>query len=141
MNELYKILGVAPTVSTEELKKAYRAAAKKMHPDLHPDDLDAEVKFKRLNEAYSILGDDAKRKAYDKEQLAKPRKPPQENRPKTAKRAAPQSPTDFSNMQQSFSAFFGFDPTTGDITDENQLKQKKNPLDTSGLFEKFMGFK
>ena len=57
MNELYKRLGVSPTATDTEIKKAYRKLAKQLHPDLHPDDPQAEAKFKDVNEAYEILSD------------------------------------------------------------------------------------
>ena len=63
--DLYEILGVDKGADEETLKKAYRAMAKKYHPDLHPDDPEAEAKFKEVNDAYSILSDPQKRAAYD----------------------------------------------------------------------------
>ena len=61
----YKVLGVSPDASDEEIKKAYRQAAKKYHPDLHPGDKEAEEKFKEVNEAYQTLSDPQKRASYD----------------------------------------------------------------------------
>ena len=49
------MLGVQRGVSDDELKKAYRKLAKQYHPDLHPDDKDAEVHFKEINEAYEMI--------------------------------------------------------------------------------------
>lgn len=63
--DYYKILGVNKGASAEEIKKAYRKLAVKYHPDKNPDDKLAEEKFKELNEAYEVLGDDDKRKKYD----------------------------------------------------------------------------
>lgn len=63
--DYYKILGVEKNASKEELKKAYKTLAKKYHPDLNKNDKDAESKFKEINEAISVLGDDEKRKMYD----------------------------------------------------------------------------
>ena len=55
------MLGVSKGASEDELKKAYRKLAKQYHPDLHPGDTEAEVKFKEANEAYEILSDKDKR--------------------------------------------------------------------------------
>ncbi|HOO91171.1 MAG TPA: J domain-containing protein, partial [Syntrophales bacterium] len=61
----YKILGVDKKASSEELKKAYRKLALKYHPDKNPGDKEAEEKFKKISEAYAVLGDTEKRKQYD----------------------------------------------------------------------------
>ncbi|MEO6340371.1 MAG: molecular chaperone DnaJ [Caulobacteraceae bacterium] len=61
----YEILGVARTSDEAELKVAFRKAAMQHHPDRNPGDPEAEVRFKELNEAYSILSDGQKRATYD----------------------------------------------------------------------------
>lgn len=63
--DFYEVLGLSKGASTEDLKKAYRKLAKKYHPDLNPNDKEAEAKFKEINEAYAILSDDEKRAQYD----------------------------------------------------------------------------
>lgn len=62
--DYYKILGVERTASKEDIKKAYKNLAKKYHPDMNKDK-DAAEKFKEINEAASVLGDDKKRQQYD----------------------------------------------------------------------------
>ncbi|MGV8162283.1 MAG: molecular chaperone DnaJ [Candidatus Nanoarchaeia archaeon] len=62
--DYYKVLGVDKNATKEDLKKAYKTLAKKYHPDVNKDK-DAEAKFKEINEAVSVLGDDDKRKMYD----------------------------------------------------------------------------
>ncbi len=62
--DYYEILGINKTASKSEIKKAYRKLAKKYHPDKNDSD-DAEEKFKEVQEAYEILSDENKRKAYD----------------------------------------------------------------------------
>ena len=63
--DYYEVLGVDRNASQDEIKKAYRKKAMKYHPDRNPDDPDAEKKFKEAAEAYSVLGDEQKRKQYD----------------------------------------------------------------------------
>jgi DnaJ-class molecular chaperone len=64
-DDLYSVLGVTRTASAEDVAKAYRNLAKKLHPDLNPGDKDAENKFKKVTAAYDILGDPDKRRRYD----------------------------------------------------------------------------
>lgn len=63
--DYYKILGIEQQADEEQIKQAYRKLAKKYHPDLNPDNPEAEEKFKNIVEAYETLGDAAKRKEYD----------------------------------------------------------------------------
>lgn len=61
----YTLLGVSKTASQDEIKQAYRKLARKMHPDLNPNDPKAEDKFKEISSAYDILSDPEKRKRFD----------------------------------------------------------------------------
>ncbi len=63
--DYYEVLGVSKNASEAELKKAYRRAAQKYHPDRNPDDKAAEESFKECKEAYEVLNDSQKRAAYD----------------------------------------------------------------------------
>ncbi len=63
--DYYKILGVEKSASQADIKKAYRALAKKYHPDKNKGDKTAESKFKDISEAYEVLGDKEKRAQYD----------------------------------------------------------------------------
>lgn len=153
MNDPYAILGVPRDASDEAIKKAYRKLAKKYHPDLNRGNPEAEQKFKEIGDAYRILSDKTARADYEKtarkaadEQKAKER----EKRAKTASARAPRGEAfDIANMAQGiaggFERYFGFDPQTGEITREEKLNvnaKKKNPLDTTAMFESFFsGFK
>lgn len=64
--DYYKILGVDKNASEEDIKKAYRKLARKLHPDLNPNDKSAHKKFQEINEANEVLSDPEKRKKYDK---------------------------------------------------------------------------
>lgn len=63
--DYYKDLGVSKTASEADIKKAYRKLARDNHPDSHPGDAAAEERFKKISEAYSVVGDPTKRKEYD----------------------------------------------------------------------------
>lgn len=64
--DYYEVLGVSKGAADDELKRAYRKLAKKYHPDLNPDDKEAERKFKEASEAYEVLSDPQKRANYDR---------------------------------------------------------------------------
>lgn len=63
--DYYKILDIPKSASPDEIKKAYRKLARKYHPDLNPDDKEAEKKFKEINEANEVLSNAENRKKYD----------------------------------------------------------------------------
>ena len=67
MKDYYKILGIPPSASQQEIKKAYRSLAFKYHPDKNPESSLAEAQFKEIQEAYSVLSDSYKRGKYDDE--------------------------------------------------------------------------
>ena len=63
--DYYEVLGVSKDADDAAIKKAYRALAKKYHPDMNPGDAEAEKKFKEAYEAYAVLSDAEKRRQYD----------------------------------------------------------------------------
>jgi DnaJ-class molecular chaperone len=65
MRDPYEVLGVQKSARPDEIKKAFRRLAKKLHPDANKKDPKAAVKFAEINAAYEVLGDEKKRKAFD----------------------------------------------------------------------------
>lgn len=65
MKDPYETLGVAPDASAEDIRKAYRRLAKKLHPDLNPGDKKSEESFKEVSGAYDLLSDADKRRRFD----------------------------------------------------------------------------
>jgi molecular chaperone DnaJ len=64
--DYYEVLEISKSADANEIKKAFRKKAMKLHPDRNPDDKEAEAKFKEAKEAYEVLSDDQKRSAYDR---------------------------------------------------------------------------
>ena len=64
-DELYAVLGVSKGADADSIKKAYRKLATQLHPDKNPGNKKAEERFKKVNHAYDVLGDEKKRKLYD----------------------------------------------------------------------------
>jgi len=79
LNDPYETLGVAPAASAQDIQKAYRKLAKKLHPDLNPGNAEAEEKFKEIASAYGLVGDAEKRKRFDSGEIdaAGAERPPQ----------------------------------------------------------------
>jgi DnaJ-class molecular chaperone len=65
-HDCYRILGLSPLASDEEIKKAYREMAMRYHPDRNPDDPESEEKFKVINEAYALLSGPHRSQAYER---------------------------------------------------------------------------
>src|SRR5262245_35192649 len=63
--DYYKVLGLDKNATQDDIKKAYRKLARKYHPDLNPNDKEANKKFQQINEANEVLSDPEKRKKYD----------------------------------------------------------------------------
>ena len=138
----YQILGLQRDVSQEEIKKAYRRIAKQYHPDSNPGNREAEKKFKEASEAYEVLSNEEKRKNYDHKLTTewnkpKPTKPPEN-------KTTVKQPFPFFSTEESFEHFFGFCPLDNKTDSGKNRKTsntKTNPLDTTEMFERYMGIR
>ena len=110
--DYYKVLGITKKATENDIKKAYRKMARKYHPDLNPDDKEAEKKFKEINEANEVLSNPENRKKYDKygkdwkhaEEFEKAQQQQQYQRGGRQGGSAQYSEQDFSDF---FSSMFG----------------------------------
>lgn len=148
MKNYYEILGIKRDASQDEIKKAYRKLARQYHPDVNPGNKQAEEKFKEINEAYNTLIDDTLKKAYDdklgfggdsNKTSGNRTKPGQE----TGNYQGGFKNFDMNEVEKSFERFFGFNPKTNEvnINKDKDKNKKKNPMDTTELFERYFGIK
>ena len=79
MSDPYEVLGVARTASQDEIKKAYRALAKKLHPDVNPGNITVEQRFKEVSAAYDLLSDAERRRQFDAGEIGADGSPRQQN--------------------------------------------------------------
>ncbi len=75
MRDPYDVLGVAKNASQKDIKAAFRKLAKKYHPDRNPDDPKAKERFNEANQAYEVIGEDARRKQFDRGEIGPDGKP------------------------------------------------------------------
>lgn len=147
----YELLGVVKDADQAAIKAAFRKKAKKYHPDINPGNVQAEKIFKELNEAYSVLSDETKRKKYDRElagtsgldeEIFYEKVHRTQRNPSSAKKAA--------NPFMGFQGGFDFDDIMGAgmkferDTTQKQTKAAPNMPDfmnTNAQFAKFFGFK
>lgn len=104
--DYYKTLGVDKAASQKDIKSAFRKLAAKYHPDKNPGDKKAEDKFKEINEAYTVLSDEEKRKFYDQYGTAEGR-PPFEGDFQGGNFQGNINPDDFAGFSDFFQGLFG----------------------------------
>ena len=142
MTDWYKVLQISRQASAGEIKSAYRQLAKKYHPDAHPGDQECEVRFREISEAYTILSDEKKRRKYDEELGRQPQKSEHNDKKEETRADQGAGKVNFEDISRNFESFFGFNPKTKEVVNEQKLNPNMNtgnPLDTTKIFEAFMG--
>ncbi|MFX3633308.1 MAG: DnaJ domain-containing protein [Candidatus Pristimantibacillus sp.] len=145
MATYYDTLEVPIQATSVQIKQAYRQLAKRHHPDVNGGSREAEQRFKAIQEAYDTLGDPDKRSAYDEKLTAGASRgtASQSKRPGSysssgAGTGHTSSNIDMNRMSEQFEQFFGVRPK--DKQAENgKSSGKKNPLDTTDIFNRFFG--
>lgn len=148
----YEILGVSKTAEEKEIRKAFRALAKKYHPDVNPGNAQAEEKFREINQAYEILSDEKKREKLDRELEAgvgqdatafqggfTAGKGQNTRKSNSNKSKTSYGNMDFQKFDGMFEEFMGMSPKK-----KNQSKAGASPMDfadVSNKFADFFGFK
>ena len=115
MRDPYQVLGITRAASEDDIKKAYRAMAKKYHPDLNPGKKNIESTFKEINAAHDILGDPDKRAKFDRGEIDNEGNPrasgfrPRYSSGAGASSQRPPRPEDFQNFgaEDIFADLFG----------------------------------
>lgn len=141
MKTHYDTLGVSKDATQDQIKLAYRKLSKKHHPDVSGGNKESEKIFLEVTEAYKVLKDEAARKAYDARLDGTAQSWNNEhsaNKQSTSQHSTAKRPDfNMNNIEKNFEHFFGFNPKTKETSSTLHKKNKKNPLDTTDLFERF----
>lgn len=117
MKDYYAVLGVDRLATPEKIKKAYRALAKKFHPDVVGDNQSAKKQFEEITIAYEVLSDQTRRDEYDLN---------------NGKKASPKQPGKSPDFSGTFNQFFGFKPEQAAASFDTS-----SPMKTDELFHSF----
>lgn len=140
MNNYYDRLGIRHNATRDEVKNAYRRLAKKYHPDVNHGNPDAAERFKEIKEAYETLYSPELREKYDAKLGVKNSNEQRESGQSTKVNGESyHQGFDPSAVHQTFEQFFGFNPKTKQPTRNKNEQQKKNPLDTTDIFNQYFG--
>lgn len=144
--DYYKVLKVNENATPEEIKKSFRKLAKKYHPDTNNGNAEAAAKFQQINEAYSVLSDEEKKRKYDTERKYGTKKQTTDDR-STQQKQGRKTNSSGTNPFAGFTAQ-NFKMDFGDMMFEEIQKEKQktsgngnvNFADVSSQFAQFFGF-
>ncbi|MBD8032003.1 J domain-containing protein [Solibacillus merdavium] len=138
MKTHYETLSVSKDASQDQIKLAYRKLSKKYHPDVNGGSKDAEKIFLEVQEAYTVLKNKTSREEYDRQLENASHNHDKRKAGNTANKQTSESKQAFNihDMEKNFEQFFGFNPKSKEMQSKSH-KGKKNPIDTSDLFERY----
>ena len=141
MKTHYETLGVSRDATHDQIKLAYRKLSKKHHPDVSGGNKESEKIFLEVTEAYKVLKDQALREAYDArlDGVGQSWSRGQTNEKQSSRQQSTEKKPDFNmdNIEKNFEHFFGFNPKTKETSSTLNKNTKKNPIDTTDLFERY----
>ncbi|MGE7913063.1 J domain-containing protein [Lysinibacillus xylanilyticus] len=141
MKTHYETLGVSRDATHDQIKLAYRKLSKKHHPDVSGGNKESEKIFLEVTEAYKVLKDQASREVYDArlDGVGQSWSRGQTNEKQSSRQQSTEKKPDFNmdNIEKNFEHFFGFNPKTKETSSTLNKNTKKNPIDTTDLFERF----
>lgn len=141
MKTHYETLGVSRDATYDQIKLAYRKLSKKHHPDVSGGNKESEKIFLEVTEAYKVLKDQASREAYDArlDGVGQSWSRGQTNEKQSSHQHSTEKKPDFNmdNIEKNFEHFFGFNPKTKETSSTLNKNTKKNPIDSTDLFERF----
>ncbi|MEK4425978.1 J domain-containing protein [Solibacillus sp. FSL K6-1523] len=144
MKNHYEVLGISRNASQDQIKQAYRKLSKQHHPDVSGGSKESEKIFLKVQEAYTVLKDNASRESYDASINSTNKSATHKNDPNNKTRqqnSVKNHEFNINNIEKNFEHFFGFNPKTKEVSSVNNQSVKKNPLDTTDLFNRIFSNK
>lgn len=144
MRNHYEVLGISRNASQDQIKQAYRKLSKQHHPDISGGSKESEKIFLKVQEAYTVLKDTASREKYDASMDSVNQSGMHKNEHNNTTRqqtSVKNHEFNMNNIEKNFEHFFGFNPKTKEVSSVNNQSIKKNPLDTTDLFNRIFSNK
>ena len=138
--DYYKILDIPENASEDDIKREYRKLAMKYHPDRNPENREAEERFKKIGEAYEILGNKEKRRKYD-EKRKKDKNLSQEKRERGKTKSEKEFKRVFSADPKNIKNMFEKAFNINDLNNLEEKEGKEHKENIEKIFEKFFKIK
>ena len=141
--DYYKILDIPENASEDDIKREYRKLAMKYHPDRNPENREAEERFKKIGEAYEVLGNKEKRKKYDEKRRKekKDKNLSQEKRERGKRKSEKEFKRVFSADPENIKNMFEKAFNINDLNNLEEKEGKEHKENIEKIFEKFFKIK